>query len=251
VLATQRIRTGVIRAALAIGAEAPLRADIWNAYESAGLLDSSGDLNAQRPFDANRQGMILGEGAAALMLEDRQLATQRGIHVYAEIGGEALTAGPMGDGQGPTDVEVARRATGDALLGGEIAPADVDVVVTAGLGLPRGDERETDVIERAFGRRTLDMYAAAVTPNVGYTVGASGALTAVAAAQIVDQRQIPPHATFEREDIACRLGFVQKLYRDRIVGVATAAYGAHGQNAALVLMPHQAEAGDELPLLAN
>lgn len=251
VLATQLIRSGVIRAALAIGAEAPLRADIWNAYESAGLLDSTADLTGQRPFDADRQGMILGEGAAALMLEDRQLATQRGVHIYAEIGGEALTSGPMGDGLAPTDVEVARRATGDALLSGEIAPADVDVIVTAGLGSKPGDERETDVIERAFGRRTLDMYTTAVTPNIGYTVGASGAFTALAAAQIVDQRRIPPHATFEQEDIACRLGFVQKLYEDRIVGVATAAYGAHGQNAALILLPHQAEAGDELPLLAN
>ena len=251
VLATQLIRSGVMRAALAIGAEAPLEPDIWNAYESAGLLDLTDDLRGQRPFDAQRQGMILGEGAAALMLEDRQLATQRGVHIYAEIGGEALTSGPMGDGQAPTDVEVARRATGDALLGGEIAPADVDVVVTAGLGSRQGDERETDVIERAFGRRTLDMYATAVTPNIGYTVGASGAFTAVAAAQIVDQRKIPPHATFEEEDIACRLGFVRKLYADRIVGVATAAYGAHGQNAALILMPHQAEAGDELPLLAT
>ena len=78
VLATQLIRSGIIRAAIAIGAEAPLREEIWSAYESAGLLDASDDPAAYRPFDVNRQGMILGEGAAALMLEDRQLATQRG-----------------------------------------------------------------------------------------------------------------------------------------------------------------------------
>ena len=251
VLATQLIRAGVVRAAIAIGAEAPLRPDVWNAYESSGLLDRSDDLNAQRPFDAHRMGMILAEGAAALMLEDRQLAAQRGVHIYAEIGGEAMTSGPMGDGQAPTDVEVARRATGDALLGGEISPADIDVIVTAGLGSKLGDERETDIIERAFGRRTLDMYATAVTPNVGYSVGASGALSALAAALIVDQRTIPPHATYEEADIACKLGVTRRLYEDRIVGAATAAYGAHGQNAALVLMPHRAEAGDELPVLAT
>lgn len=251
VLAAQMIRSGVVRAALAIGAEAPLRPGVWNAYESAGLLDRSDDIRGQRPFDADRQGMILGEGAAALMLEDRQLAAQRGVHVYAEIAGEALSSGPMGDGQAPTDVEVARRATGDALLGGEISPSEIDVVVAAGLGSRLGDERETDIIERAFGRRTLDMYVTAVTPNVGYTAGAAGALSAAAAAQIVDRRQIPPHATFEQEDIACRLGFVRKLSEDRIVGAATAAYGAHGQNAAVVLMPHRAEAGDELPVVVS
>ncbi len=251
VLAAQLIRAGTMRAALAIGAEAPLRPDIWEAYESAGLLDRSADPSAQRPFDATRQGMVLGEGAAALMLEDRQLAVQRGVHIYAEIGGEALTAGPMGDGHAPTDVEVARRATGEALLGGEIAPADIDVVVTAGLGSKQGDERETDIIERAFGRRTLDMYAVTVSPNVGYTVGAAGALSALAGAKIVEQRQIPPHATFREPDIACGLGFSERLREDRIVGAAAAAYGAHGQNAALVLMPHQAAAGDELPILAG
>ncbi len=251
VLATQLIRSGIIRAAIAIGAEAPLRQDVWSAYESAGLLDASDDPMAYRPFDANRGGMILGEGAAALMLEDRQLATQRGVHIYAEVAGEALTSGPMGDGFAPTDVEIARRATGDALLSGEIAPADIDVIVTAGLGSKLGDERETDAIERAFGRRTLDMYATAVTPNVGYTIGASGALSAVSAALVVDQRKIPPHATYSEPDIACRLGIADRLYEDRIVGAATAAYGTHGQNAALILMPHRAEAGDELPLLAN
>ena len=251
VLATQLIRSGVMRAAIAIGAEAPLRDEVWNAYESSGLLDRSDAPEAQRPFDANRQGMILGEGAAALMLEDRQLAVQRGVHIYAEIAGEALTSGPMGDGQAPTDVEVARRATGDAMLGGEISPSEIDVVVAAGLGSKLGDERETDIIERAFGRRTLDMYAATATPNVGYTVGASGALSAVAGAMIVDRSQIPPHATHAEEDIACNLGFVKELFEDRIVGAATAAYGAHGQNAALILMPHQPEPGDELPVMVS
>ncbi len=249
VLAAQLIRAGVVRAALAIGAEAPLRPEVWQAYESMGLLDRTDDLRAQRPFDAKRTGMILAEGAAALMLEDRQLATQRGVHVYAEIGGEAITAGPMGDGLGPTDVEIARRATGESMLGGEVSPSDIDVVVTAGLGSRAGDERETDIIERAFGRRTLDMYAAAVTPNVGYTVGASGALSAVAAAQIVDHRIIPPHATLAEPDIACKLGFVQEQIEDRIVGAATAAYGAHGQNAAAIFLPHVPEAGDELQVL--
>ena len=251
VLATQLIRSGIVRAALALGAEAPLREEVWSAYESTGLLDPSDDPQAHRPFDANRQGMVLGEGAAALMLEDRQLATQRGVHIYAEVAGEALTSGPMGDGLAPTDVEIARRAMGDALLSGEISPSDVDVVVTAGLGSELGDARETDVIERAFGRRTLDMYATAVTPNVGYTVGASGALSAVSAALIVDQRKIPPHATYGEPDLACKLGIADRLYEDRIVGAATGAYGAHGENAALILMPHRAEAGDELPLLAN
>lgn len=249
VSATQLIRSGIVRAALAIGAEAPLRAEVWNQYESAGLLDPGDDPHAQRPFDARRQGWVLGEGAAALMLEDRQLATQRGVKIYAEIGGEAMSAGPIGDGQAPTDVEIARRAVGEALLSGEVAPGDIDVAITAGIGLPKGDPRETDLLERSFGRRVLDMYVTTTTPNVGYTLGAAGALSAVAAALVVSERQIFPHATYAEADIECGLDVARRLYQDRIVGTVTTAHGTHGQNAALALLPHQPEAGDELPVL--
>ena len=251
VVASQLIRSGTIRAAIAIGAEAPLRPEVWQAYEGSGLLSPGAELGGQRPFDANRDGMLLGEGAAALMLEDRQLAVQRGVHIYAEIAGEAMTAGPMGDGHGPTDIEVARRAIGDAMLAGEVSPSEIDVLVTAGLGSQLGDARETDVIERAFGQRTLDMYAIATSPNVGYMVGASGAISAAVAAQVVDRRQIPPHATLSEPDLACKLGFTNRLYDDQVVGALASAYGSHGQNAAAIFMPHQSEPGDELPLIAS
>ena len=252
VLATQLIRSGIIRAAIAIGAEAPLRPEVWSAYESAGLLDGSDDPTAYRPFDANRQGMILGEGAAALMLEDRQLATQRGVHIYAEVAGEALTSGPMGDGLAPTDVEIARRATGDALLSGEIAPADIDVIVTAGLGSKLGDERETDVIERAFGRRTLDMYATAVTPNVGYTIGAVGC--ALSSVGRPDRR--PTQDSSRTRPLKRKTSPAGWASPDASTKTASSARRRrptepHGQNAALILMPHRAETGDELPLLVN
>ena len=251
VTATQLIRSGMIRAALAIGAEAPLRADVWNQYEVAGLLDPGDDPHAQRPYDARRQGLVLGEGAAALMLEDRQLATQRGVKVYAEIGGEAMSAGPIADSQAPTDVEIARRAIGEALRSGEVAPGDIDVAITAGIGTPNGDPRETDIIERSFGRRVLDMYVTTTTPNVGYTLGASGTLSALAAAMVVSERQIFPHATYAEADPTCGLDIARRLYRDRIFGAVTTAHGTHGQNAALALLPHVPEAGDELPVLVN
>ncbi len=250
-VATQLIRSGAIRAAIAIGAEAPLRSEVWQAYETAGLLAAGASLGGQRPYDVQRSGMILGEGAAALMLEDRQLAVQRGVHIYAEVAGEAMTAGPMADGQAPTDVEVARRAIGEAMRAGEVSPSEIDAVVVAGGGSRAGDERETDVIERAFGRRTLDMYAATATPNLGATIGASGAIAAAIAALIVDRCQIPPHATLSEPDLACGLGFTNRRYDDQVVGALASAYGAHGQNAAVILMPHRAEAGDELPILVN
>ena len=242
------IRSGVVRAAIAVGAEAPLTPDVWGAWEQTGLLDPGAEVEAQRPFDARRRGIVLGEGAAALLLEDRQLAVQRGARIYAELAGEAQTGGPPGDGQPPTDIEVARRALNDALRRAELSPQMVDVVFAAGVGTPAGDERETDLLERALGSRIRDMYVTAVSPSVGYTIGASGALSAVAAAICLSEGTIPPHATLSEVDPACNLDITTRVRSDRVVGAVVTAYGSHGQNAAIALTHHRAASGDELPM---
>lgn len=242
------IRNGVVRAAVAVGAEAALEPDVWEAWKSIGLLDPGAEPDAQRPYDARRQGLVLGEGAAALLLEDRQLATQRGARIYAEIAGEAQTAGPPGDGRPPTDVEVARRAIGDALRRAELSPGAIDVIFAAGIGTPEGDPRETDILERSFGGRIRDMYITTSTPVTGYTIGASGALNAVAAAICLAEETIPPHASWSQLDPACGLDFVTRVRSDHVIGAVVAGYGAHGQNAAIALTQHRAASGDELPM---
>ena len=244
------IRGGGVRAALAGGADA-LDERTWRAYEQLGLLDPGGEADAQRPFDARRRGMVLAEGAAVLMLEDRQLATQRGARIYAELAGEAMTAGPPGDGQPPTDVDIARRAIGNALRNSGVSPQAVDTVFTGGAGLPEGDARETDILERAFGVHIRDMYITAVSGATGHALGASGALGAMAAALSVSEATVPPHATFAEADPACALDIVTRAREDRISAVIASAYGSHGENAAIILTPHRAAAGDELQIIAN
>ena len=243
------IRSGAARAAIAVGAEAPLTPEVWAAWERAGLLDPGAAPDAQRPFDARRRGIVLGEGAGALLLEDRQLAVQRGARIYAEIAGEAQTGGPPGDGQPPTDVQVAQRALGDAMRKGGVSPQVVDVIFAAGAGAPAGDARETDILERSFGVGIRDMYVTAVSPSIGYTIGASGALSAVAAAICLAEEKIPPHATWSDPDPTCNLDITTRARTDHVVGAVVAAYGTHGQNAALALVRHRAAAGDELPIL--
>ena len=244
------IRGGAVRAALAGGTDA-LEERTWRAYERAGLLDPGEDPEAQRPFDARRRGMVPGEGAAVLLLEDRQLATQRGARIYAEIAGEAMTAGPPGDGQPPTDVEIARRAIGNALRNAGISPQTVDAVFTGGAGLPEGDARETDILERAFGIHIRDMYITAASPATGHALGASGALGALAAAISVSEGVVPPHATFGEADPACGLDIAERAREDRLAAVIASAYGSHGENAAVVLARHRAAAGDELQVIAE
>ena len=246
--AAAMIRRGDARAALAGGAEAPLRADVWAAYAAAGLLSSQSDPQAQRPFDLLRDGMVLGEGAAVLLLEDRQLAVMRGARIYAEIAGAAMTAGPAGDGAPPTDVDIARRALGAALRDANRGPQEIDCVFTAGASTRSGDARETDVLERSFGARILDMYVTAVSPVLGYTIGAAGALSAAAAAFTLAEQTLPPHATYAEPDPDCALDIARTPQRDHLDTAAVCAYGSVGQNAALILATHRAEPGDELPM---
>ena len=247
--AADLIRSGAISAAIAGGAEAPLRDEVMDAYAEAGLLAEGADTDGQRPFDLQRRGMVLGEGAAALLLEERSIAVKRGARIYAELTGGAQTAGPPADGQPPSDVDIARRAIGNAFRDSGKAPAEVDLVLTAGIGTIEGDKRETDVLERSFGSRIQDMYVTAVSPTVGYTVGAAGALSAVAGCFAIAEGVVPPHATYTEIDPECGLDLARKTQRDHLYGAVVSAYGTMGQNASLLIMRHQPEPGDEVHVL--
>ena len=246
--AAEMVRSGSVRAALAGGADAPLRPEVLAAYEARGLLSSQATATAQRPFDLLRDGMVLGEGAAVLLLEDRELAVLRGAHIYGELIGGAVTAGPAADGAPPTDVDIARQAIGRALRDAGQSPGEVDLVFTAGAATKAGDARETDILERSFGSRILDMYVTATTPVLGYTVGASGALAAVAALFALAEQMAPPHAAYAEADPDCALDILVRAQRDHLHTALVSAYGSAGQNAALLIGAHRAEPGDELPM---
>ncbi len=247
--AASLIRSGSISAAIAGGAESTLEPEVVEAYREAGLLAEGPEVDGQRPFDLRRSGMVLGEGAAVLVLEERSIAVQRGARIYAELTGGAQTAGPPADGQPPSDVDIARRAIGNAFRDSGKAPAEVDVVVAAGVGTVEGDKRETDILERSFGSRIQDMYVTAVSPTVGYTAGAAGALSAAAATFAIAEGIVPPHATYGEIDPECGLDLTRHAQRDHIYGALVSAYGTMGQNASLLIMRHRAEPGDEVHVL--
>lgn len=246
--AAQMIRHGSVRAALAGGAEAPLRPALLAAYDGLGLLSSQSAPGAQRPFDLLRDGMVLGEGAAVFVLEERELAVLRGARIHAELLGGAVTAGPRGDGAPPTDVDIARQTIGRALRESGRSPQEIDLVFTAGAGTQAGDARETDILERSFGTRILDMYVTATTPVLGYTVAASGPLAALAALFTLAEQTVPPHASYAEPDPDCALDITVRPQRDHLYAAVVSAYGSAGQNAALLIGRHQAEPGDELPM---
>lgn len=247
--ATDLIRNDHVSVALAGGADAPLSPEVWAAYQTAGLLSSQADPTAQRPFDLLRDGLILGEGAGVLVLEDRDIAVPRGARIYAEVIGTGFTSGPPGDGFAPTDVDIARRAITTAIRDANRSPNEIDVVFTAGIGTPAGDKRETDILERAFGSRIVDTYVSAVSPVTGYTAGAAGALSAIAAAFTLTEQIMPPHATYSEPDPDCALDITTTPQRDHLAAALISGYGSMGQNAAIILATHQSEPGDEVPIV--
>jgi 3-oxoacyl-(acyl-carrier-protein) synthase len=180
-------------------------------------------------------------------LEDRDIAVARGARIYAEIIGAGFTSGPPGDGFAPTDVDIARHAITDAFRDANRSPNEIDIVFTAGIGTPAGDKRETDILERAFGSRIIDTYVSAVSPVTGYTVGAAGALSAIAAAFTLTEQIMPPHATYTDPDPDCALDITVEPQRDHLDGALVSGYGSMGQNAAIILATHQSEPGDAIP----
>ena len=237
------IQAGTVQVAVAGGAEAPLTPALWKAYDDDGLLSRGAEADAQRPFDRARDGLVLGEGAAMLVLESLEVAMERGVRIYAEVAGWGQTAGPFGDGHPPTDVDIARRALGDALRQAGLRPHGIDVIYAAGAGTVAGDRRETDALERAFGSKVLDMYVTTVTPVVGYAAGAAGALSAAAAAFSLTEQTVPPHAGYHDPDPDCALDFSRAPQHDHLNAAAVCAYGAGGQNAALVLLAYRGRGG--------
>ena len=105
-----------------------------------------------------------------------------------------------------------------------------------------------EILIDEHGGRIRDMYITTSTPVTGYTIGASGALNAVAAAICLAEETVPPHATWSQHDPACGLELVTRVRTDHVIGAVVAGYGAHGQNAAIALTQHRAAPGDELPM---
>jgi 3-oxoacyl-[acyl-carrier-protein] synthase II len=211
----------------------------WNMtkFDTLGVLTQRNELGtgACRPYDAERSGTVLGEGAAFVVLEPEERAKARGARVYAEIAGfgaaydaERLIT-PDPDGRGLA------RAMERALTEGDTAAGDVDYVATQGNGTKRGDESEARALRSLFGDDKLT--ASTVKAATGDLIGASGALNAGIAALAVHHGKVPPTLNLEHVDPACAgIDWVPKEAREVKVSRALAlARGFEGQNVAVLM----------------
>ena len=236
--ALRLIRTGECDVVLAGGSEAPVVPMGVAALGNMGALSKRNDTpeTASRPFDATRDGFVLGEGAGVVVVESLAHAQRRGATPIAEILGGALTADafhisapePTGRGQA--------RAMTSALRNSEVAPDEVDWIVAHGTSTPLNDVTETRAIKSAYGSAARTVAISSPKSMIGHLVGAAGIASALAALGGIRDQVISPTANLHTPDPECDLDYVPLVARPaKVDTVAVNGFGFGGQNAVTIL----------------
>ncbi len=228
--AFQMIRSGMTDAMVTGGAEAMIAYGVLRAW--AALKITAPD--TCRPFSANRKGMVLGEGAAMLVLETLEQAQARGATIYAEMLGLGMTA-DAADLLAPSQDGAARAIRG-ALADGGLAPEAVGYVNAHGTGTRANDITETAAIRQVFGAHADRLMVSSTKSMHGHPLGAAGALEAAATLMALKDGVVPPTANLDAADPQCDLDYVPNTARRADIGVALSNSFAFGGLNAVIAM---------------
>jgi 3-oxoacyl-[acyl-carrier-protein] synthase II len=194
---------------------------------------------ASRPWDAERDGFVMGEGAGVLILEEREHAIARGAQIYCEMTGYGMSSdafhitSPSEDGDGMARVMI--RALKDAGL----KPADIDYINAHGTSTPVGDKTETIAIKRVFGDDAYKVPVSSTKSMTGHLLGAAGGLESAIAAMVVRHGILPPTINYELPDPECDLDYVPNQAREKAcTHVLSNSFGFGGTNATLIFSKH-------------
>lgn len=234
--AWRMIRDGVVDVALAGGTEATITPLAVGAFDRMGALCRRNDdyQSVPQPFDKNRDGLVMGEGAAVLVLESLTHAKARGAEILAELVGYAATAdafhitAPAEGGAG------GRAAMAQAIKAAGADLSQVDYINAHGTGTDLNDVAETQAVKGLFGERAYDIPISSTKSMTGHMMGATGALEAVFCTYVVRENVVPPTINYETPDPECDLDYVPNEARDHQVNLAISnAFGFGGHNAVL------------------
>ena len=236
--AFRQIRDGYADVMIAGGAEAPLAPLTFGAFALIRAMSTRNEdpEKASRPFDRDRDGFVMGEGAAVMILEEYERAKARGAPIYAEI----LGYGTSNDAYHMTaprpDGSQAARSMRLALKDAEVSPDEIDYVNTHGSSTPLNDSTETMAIKQVLGDRAYRIPLSGTKGYYGHALGASGAIETAICALAIEREWLPPTVNLQVADEACDLNFLPGTGRkQRVEHVLTNSFGFGGINAALVL----------------
>lgn len=236
--AVELIREGTVEVMVTGAAEAPITPITVASFDAIRATSTRNDEpeTASRPFDRTRNGFVLGEGAAVLVIEDYEHARRRGAHVYAEISGFASRSNAYHMTGLRTDGAEMAEAITAALDEAQLLPEHLDYVNAHGSGTKQNDRHETEAFKRSLGRRAYEIPVSSIKSMVGHSLGAIGALEVAACALAIEHDTVPPTANLHEPDPACDLDCTPlTARRQRTDAVLTVGSGFGGFQSAMIL----------------
>lgn len=232
------IRRGDADVMVAGGAEAPLAPLCFGSFSIIRAMSTRNDdpTTASRPFDRDRDGFVMGEGSAVVILEERSRAVSRGARIYAELCGYGLTNDAFHMAQPRPDGKQAARAMTLALAEANLSPGEVGYVNAHGSSTPLNDPTETSAIKQVFGDAIGKLLVSGTKGYYGHALGASGAFETVICALASSRRWLPPTVNLAAPDPACDLNYLAGEGREADPEfLLTNSFGFGGINASLVI----------------
>ncbi|HET9920346.1 MAG TPA: beta-ketoacyl-[acyl-carrier-protein] synthase family protein [Ktedonobacteraceae bacterium] len=232
------IQEGRAERMLAGGSDASISYSGLNVFCVIGAMSTRNDApeRASRPYDGNRDGFVMGEGAAVLVLEEREVALARNAYIYAEVLSFASNCNAHHMTALPPDGAPLQNLLRQALEEAEISGADLNYINSHGSSTPSNEVSETAAYKAVFGEQAYHIPISATKSMIGHTQGAASAIEALVTALVLDQQIIPPTINQEQPDPRCDLDYVPNVARPATVNVAlTHSSGFGGVNSALVL----------------
>ncbi len=240
-LAWMMLRAGMIDAAVTGASESVLTRTGIGAFDRINALSLNSDHTmTPAPFDKNRDGLVMGEGAGILVMETECHAKARGANILAELAGYAATAdafhvtAPSSDGAG------GGTAISNALASATVNPDEVDYISAHGTATPLNDSTETKAIKRAFGKEAYNIPISSTKSMTGHMMGATGALETIFCVKAIQDSILPPTIHYETPDPECDLDYVPNHAREQKIEIAISnAFGFGGHNSVLVVREYK------------
>jgi 3-oxoacyl-[acyl-carrier-protein] synthase II len=190
---------------------------------------------ASRPFDRDRDGFVLANGAGCLVIEELEHAKARGAKIYAEMIGFGMSGDAHHITSPPEDGEGARKCMVAAMNDAGIDPAEVDYLNAHGTSTPVGDKGETIAVKRAFGEHSTSLPVSSTKSCTGHLLGAAGVVEAIFSILAIRDQVLPPTINLDNPDPDCDLDYVPNTARDAKIRTAVSnSFGFGGTNASLV-----------------
>jgi 3-oxoacyl-[acyl-carrier-protein] synthase II len=237
-LAFNMIRDGKIELMLAGAVETPLTPLTFSSFTLIGILSTRNNPPDQspKPFDKGRDGIVLSEGGAVLVLEELHHALNRGIRIYAEILGFGTSHDAYHLTEPAPDGHQAEKAIRLALEDANIPPEDVDYVCAHGSATALNDKVETMIIKRIFNAKRELILVSAIESMIGHPLGAAGAMKIAASALAIKHGIVPPTINYRQPDPDCDLNYVpNKPLKSDLNFVVSNAFSFGGKNSILIL----------------